>query len=98
MVVVYSILLAVGFVGLLVVVMGGALAENIDRPDRDPGFRLGERGRMALGALLGFSMGGMAAEFSPMGFSWQVALLVALAAGAVGVAWARYASRLSEPG
>lgn len=92
MVVVYASALAVGFVALLVIVMGGTLAENLGREDRDPGVRIGQRGRSIVGCVLGFGIGGMAAEFSPLDLSWAVALVVALVAAFVGVLWVRYAT------
>lgn len=91
MVKVYAITLSLGILALLVIVLGGSFAENIDRPDRDPGELIGLRGKMAVGATLGFGMGGMSAEFSPLDFSWQVALIIAVLAGAVSVVWVRYA-------
>ncbi|MEX1038520.1 MAG: hypothetical protein WDZ96_06675 [Acidimicrobiia bacterium] len=92
MVIVYALMLALGFVAVLVIVMGGALAENLKRDDRDPGARLGLRGRLGVGAVLGFGIGGMAAEFSPLDFSWPVALIIAIIAGFIGVLWVRYAT------
>jgi MFS family permease len=98
MVKVYAIALLIGFVGLLIVIMGGTLADNLDRPDRDPNRKLGRRGRLAMGAVLGFAMGGMAAEFSPLDFSWQLALLIAIGAGGVGLLWVRYSEQLGADG
>ncbi len=92
MVVVYAFSLAVGFVALLVIVMGGTLAENLGREDRDPGVRIGHRGRLIVGGVLGFGIGGMAGEFSPLDFSWPVALIVACIAALFGVLWVRYAA------
>jgi hypothetical protein len=94
MVKVYAILLAVGFVAILVIVMGGSLAENLGRPDRDPNKILGRRGRLVVGAILGFSMGGMAAEFSPLDFSWLVSLLIAMLSAVVGSIWVVYATKV----
>lgn len=96
MVKVYAISLAVGVVGLIVLVLGGALAENVGRPARDPGALLGVRGKSAVGALLGFGMGGMAAEFAPLDFSWQISLVIAVLAAAISYAWVRYAVVLAE--
>lgn len=95
MVKIYSVLLAIGFVAIIVIVMGGALADNLGHPDRDPNEGIGARGRVIVGSILGFSMGGMAAEFSPLGLTWQVALVIAVVAGAVGGIWVRYASALA---
>jgi hypothetical protein len=92
MVKVYAICLALGAIGLLVVVLGGAFAENVGRPERDPGRRIGVVGRALIGGLLGFGMAGMSAEFSVSDLSWQTALLLAIAGGGAGVVWAWYAS------
>jgi hypothetical protein len=92
MVKVYSVLLALGFVAIVLIVFGGALAENLGHPERDPNELIGQKGRIGVGALLGFAMGGMAAEFSPLDLSWQVALAIAVGAGVVGAYWTRYAA------
>lgn len=92
MVVVYAFSLALGFVALLLVLMGGTLAENLGRESRDPGSRIGPRGRLLVGGLLGFGIGGMAAEFSPLDLSWPVALIIACLAAFLGVVWTRYAT------
>lgn len=91
MVKVYAVVLAVGIVGLLVMILGGALADNAGRPERDPGERLGLRGKMVVGAAVGFGMGGLSAEFSPLDLSWPVALGIALVASSLSVFWVRYA-------
>ncbi|REK15630.1 MAG: hypothetical protein DWQ40_10105 [Actinobacteria bacterium] len=91
MVKVYAVALALGFIALIVVVMGGALAENLGRTD--PGERIGPSGRAVIGAVTGFGIGGMGAEFSPLDFSWQVAFLIAVLAAALGIGWVRYSDR-----
>jgi hypothetical protein len=96
MIKVYAVALSIGVIGLIIVILGGALAENLGRPDRDPGALLGETGRIGLGAILGFGMGGMAAEFSPLGLGWQVSLVIALGATVVSALWVRYSMRRSE--
>ena len=93
MVKVYSIALALGVIGLIVVILGGAFAENVDREEKDPGRRIGSGGRAAIGALVGFGMAGLSAEFSTLDFTWQVALLIAVVGAAAGALWAWYASR-----
>ncbi len=95
MVKVYSTLLVVGFLAVVVLIMGGSLFENLGKAERDPGHLIGRRGGMAIGGLLGFAMGGMAAEFSPLDLSWQVSLLVALLGGGVGLLWVWYASTIT---
>jgi hypothetical protein len=90
MIKIYAVALAVGVLGLIVITLGGALAENLRRESRDPGRLLGTNGKLALGAVLGFGMGGMASEFSPLGFNWQVSLLIAVAAALASVLWVRY--------
>jgi hypothetical protein len=93
MVKVYAVALALGVVGLLVMILGGAFADNLGREDADPGRRWGVGGRSVVGALVGLGMGGMSAEFSPLDLSWPIALLIALVAAGLSVFWVRYASR-----
>ena len=89
----YSIALALGVIGLIVVILGGAMAENVNREESDPGRRIGSGGRAAIGALVGFGMAGLSAEFSTLDLSWQIALLIAVVGAAAGALWAWYASR-----
>ena len=89
----YSIALALGAIGLVVLILGGALAENVNREESDPGRRIGKGGRTAIGALVGFGMAGLSAEFSTLDLTWQVALLIAVVGAAAGALWAWYASR-----
>ena len=96
MVKVYAVSLVIGIIGLLVVIMGGAFAENVGHPERDPGVRFGTSGKAIVGALVGFGMGGMSAEFSPLDFTWPVSLLIALVAGGLSVLWVRYAVAQAE--
>lgn len=91
MVKVYAIVLVLGIIGLLLYILGGAFAENLGREDRGPDARFGLKGKLVVGAAVGFGMGGMSAEFSPLDFSWPVALVIALGAGALSVFWVRYA-------
>ncbi|HJS72363.1 MAG TPA: hypothetical protein VJ858_06505 [Acidimicrobiia bacterium] len=93
MVKVYAVALSLGIIGLLTLILGGAFAENVGRPDRDPGERFGQAGKATVGALIGFGMGGMSAEFSPLDLRWQVCLLIAAAAALLSVFWVRYATR-----
>lgn len=95
MVKIYSILLIVGFLGILVMILGGTFLENLGHADKDPNKVFGTRGRLFLGGLLGFSMGGIAAEFSPLDFSWQAALAIAVGGALLGVVWVGYANRVT---
>ncbi|HET8738255.1 MAG TPA: hypothetical protein VFO17_00820 [Acidimicrobiia bacterium] len=93
MVKVYAVALVLGVIGLLVLLLGGALAENMGRPERDPNRFLGGNIKFWVGALIGLGMGGMSAEFSPLDLSWPVCLVIALAAASLSVVWVRYAAR-----
>ncbi len=90
MVKVYALSLVLGVVGLLVVILGGTLADNLGRPGRDPARRWDLKGNAAVAALVGFGMAGMSAEFSPLDFPWPVSLLISLAAAGLTVLWVRY--------
>ncbi len=92
MVKVYAVALAVGIVGLLVLLFGSALAENLGRESADRGDRSGPIGRIVVAGLSGFGMGGLSAEFSPLGFGWQVSALIAVGAATVAVVWVRFAT------
>lgn len=98
MVKVYAVVLALGIIGLLVMILGGALAENLGKPERDPGVRFGLTSKLVVGGAVGFGMGGMSAEFSPLDLSWPVSLAIALLATFLSVFWVRYAVRISSPG
>ena len=89
----YAIALALGVIGLIVVILGGTLAENVGREDRDPGRRIGPSGRAAIGGLVGFGMAGLSAEFSTLDLDWPAALGVAVVGAAVGSLWVGYSSR-----
>lgn len=92
MVKVYAVCLTVGFIGLLVVILGGAFAGNLGREDRDPGRRMGVAGRSVIGGLVGFGMAGLSAELSTLDLSWQAALAVAIGGAVAAALWTRYAS------
>lgn len=98
MVKVYSVSLVIGVVGLMVMILGGAFADNVGHPDKDPGDRFGLGGRMVVGGLVGFGMGGLSAEFAPLDFTWQVALLLGVLGGVGAALWVRYASRPVQDG
>ncbi|HEX6219497.1 MAG TPA: hypothetical protein VF115_00235 [Acidimicrobiia bacterium] len=91
MVKVYAIVLVLGIIGLLIYILGGALAENLGKEERGPDARFGLTGKLVVGATVGFGMGGMSAEFSPLDLSWPIALLIALVAAGLSVFWVRYA-------
>lgn len=93
MISVYAVVLALGVVGLLAHILGGALAENLDRPGLDPGVRFGVGAKTLVGGLVGFGMGGLSAELSPLDVSSWLALALAVAASGVSVAWVRHAVR-----
>lgn len=93
MVKVYAVALAVGVVGLVVMVLGGAFAANLGREEADPGERWGPGGKSIVGALIGFGMGGLSAEFAPIEMAWPAALAIALVAAALSVFWVRYSIR-----
>ena len=93
---VYAVSLVIGVVGLLVVVLGGAFAENVGREERDPGRLIGVRGKSIVGGLVGFGMGGMSAEFSPLDFSWPIAFVLALVALVGSIFWVRYATTQAD--
>jgi hypothetical protein len=95
MVKVYAVVLSLATVALVVVLMGSNLFQNLNQPGKDPNQRLSTSGKMALGSALGFGMGGMAAEFSPLDLGWPVAFLLAIAGGALGALWIRYAVRMT---
>jgi hypothetical protein len=88
---VYAVVLVIGVIGLILLIMGGALADNLGRPSLDLAERLGQRVKPFVAATLGFGMGGMSAEFAPIDISWPLALLLALVAAVVAVGWVRYA-------
>ena len=94
MVKIYSLALAVGILGLLLVILGSAISD--DDPDRDPSRRLGPTGKGIIGALVGLGAGGLAAEFSPWDLSWQVSLLIALAASIASWFWVRFSLAQAE--
>ena len=98
MVKVYTVVLSLATVALIAVLMGSTLFQNLNKSDKDPNQRLGRSGKMALGSALGFGMGGMAAEFSPLDLGWPVALVLAIAGGALGALWIRYAARTTANG
>jgi hypothetical protein len=96
MVKVYAVALAVGVVGLLVVILGGALAENLGRDQADPARKLGKTGRAVIGGLVGFGMAGLSAEFASLDFDWVIALLIAVTGGIGGAIWGYYGAGVAD--
>jgi hypothetical protein len=96
MVKVYAIALAIGLVGLLVVILGGSLAENLGHDEKDPARRIGKAGTAVIGGLVGFGMAGMSAEFSPLGLEWGGAFLLALVGAVAGAVWGFYRPGVAE--
>lgn len=96
MVKVYAVSLAVGIAGLIVLIYGDSFAESIGRAHLAPGRRIGTAGKAAVGAVVGFGMGGMSSEFSPLDLRWEVSLLIALVASGLSIFWVRYAVTQAE--
>ena len=96
MVTVYAIALVLGLVGLLVVILGGSLAENLGRHESDPGRKLGKTGRAVIGGLVGLGMAGLSAEFAPLDFEWSIALLLAFVGALGGAIWGYYGAGVSD--
>jgi hypothetical protein len=93
MVKIYWVSLALGFIGLLAAILGGAFVENLGRDGGDSPRVNGPIGRSVIGGLVGFGMAGLSAEFSTLDLSWQVALLVAVLGATAGALWANHGSR-----
>lgn len=86
MVKIYAVVLIAGVLALFGWIIARALAVNLERPTLDPEERLGVRGRRVVGAMMGLGMGGMSAEFSPLGIPWPLAFVLAML-GAAAAAW-----------
>jgi hypothetical protein len=95
MVKVYAVALAVGALALVYWLFSATLAENAGRA-WDPVTRFGDRGKIAIGAAIGFGMGGLSAEFAPVALEWPVALVIAVVAAVLSIYWVRYAVAQSE--
>ena len=95
MIKVYAVVLALGILGLISWIFLNVLAGNLRRPTLDPEERFGVPGRRVVAGAVGLGMAGMSAEYSPLGLSWPVALVMAVA-GAAAAAW--YAGKVGlEP-
>lgn len=93
MVKVYAVVLITGIALLLGWIIARAFAVNIQRPSFDPEQRFGLLGRRVVAALVGLGMGGMSAEFSPLGIPWPLALALALLGGGAAVWYAGWVDR-----
>jgi hypothetical protein len=96
MVKVYAVVLAVGALALVYWLFSATLAETAERAAWDPVTRYGNRGKIAIGAVIGFGMGGLSAEFAPIDLEWPVALVIAVVAALLSIYWVRYAVAQSE--
>jgi hypothetical protein len=96
MVKVYAVAVAVGVLALVYWLFSATLADNAGRAAWDPATRWGNRGKIAIGAVIGFGMGGLSAEFAPIELAWPVALLIAVVAALLSIYWVRYAVGQSE--
>ena len=96
MVKVYAIVLVVGLLALLLMLLGGPLLEAASSRSRALSAFNATSGKSVVGALIGFGMGGMAAEFSRLDLSWQLSLALAITAGFLAVLWVRYSSAKAD--
>lgn len=90
MVRVYAVVLVIGLIALLAWILAHTVFAASSRRALDPEERFGVPGRRVVAGLIGFSMAGLSAEFSPRDISWPVALVLAVI-GATVLAW--YAGR-----
>jgi hypothetical protein len=90
MVRVYAVVLVIGLIALLAWILAHTVFAASSRGAFDPEERFGVPGRRVVAGLVGFSMAGLSAEFSPRDISWPVALVLAVMGAAV-LAW--YAGR-----
>ena len=90
MVRVYAIVLVIGLIALVAWILAHSVVAGSARASLDPEERFGIAGRSVVAGLVGFSMAGLSAEFSPREISWPVALVLAVIGAAV-LAW--YAGR-----
>lgn len=95
MVKVYAIALALGVLALVLWLLATTVAESSGRTAWDPATRWGS-GKTTIGALIGFGMGGLSAEFAPIDLKWPAALAIAAVAALLSVYWVKYAVGQSE--
>lgn len=90
MVRVYAVVLVLGLVALVTWILTHTVFAGSSRKGLDPEERFGVAGRRVVAGLVGFSMAGLSAEFSPRDISWPMALVLAVIGAAV-LSW--YAGR-----
>ena len=84
MVALYAICTVLGVIALLTwITLGIAASAGDDRRYLDPELRFGERGRVAIAAVLGFGLAGMSASFAGWATGLAVAAAIVGAGGAV---------------
>ena len=87
MVKVYAVVLALGVVLLIAWIFAAYVGSTVPAWKRfDPEENVGKPGRRVLAGMVGFGLGGMSAEFSPLDLSWPVALILAVLGG-VALGW-----------
>lgn len=92
MIVVYSVALGLGLAVLVGWILFGGFADGRKKDSR-PRSLDNQSVKMVIGGVLGFGMGGIAAEFAPIEFAWPVVLLFASGAAVASVLWVRYATK-----
>ena len=90
MVRVYAVVLVIGLIALVSWILAHSVYAGSERKRLDPEERFGIPGRRVVAGLVGFSMAGLSAAFSPRDISWPIALVLAVIGAAV-LAW--YAGR-----
>jgi hypothetical protein len=93
---VYAVVLVVGLIALVAWILAHALYSDSDRDRFDPESRFGVPGRRVVAGLVGFSMAGLSAEFSPRDLSWPLALALAVV-GAAAMVWYAGRANLAAP-
>lgn len=93
MVKVYATSLVIGVIILIGIIFGAAFNA---KSEPATAWRRNDRLKMATGALIGFGMGGMSAEFSPLDLTWPVSLAIAAVAAILSAYWVRYAIGLAR--
>lgn len=94
MVKVYAISLGLGLILLIGIIFATAFRTG---DGAGSGWFTKDSVKLTAGVMVGFGMGGMSAEFSPLDLTWQVALLIALVAAGLSLYWVRYAVAMARP-